>query len=126
MVGLSPNHLQGVHINDFPIVEDLLYFSIVLYDIDTVARNIIGEFAGGIVKKYENTGRLPRYNNHMCYDNKINAVFHSFCCPTFDTFFNRTFKLERLLNTCSERLQNAYLKNVYQTQETPFDKLDSF
>ena len=34
--------------------------------------------------------------------------------------------MERLLTTCSERVKNVYPKNVYQTQKTLFDKLDSF
>ena len=50
----------------------------------------------------------------------------SFGCPHCDSFFNRTFSLERHLNTCSERRKNVYPKNVYQTQETLFDKLNSF
>ena len=41
-------------------------------------------------------------------------------------FLNRPFKLERHLNTCSERKRNVYPRNVYQIRETIFDKLDSF
>ena len=36
MDGLSPNQFKGVHMNDIPIVEDLLTLSILLYDIDIV------------------------------------------------------------------------------------------
>ena len=57
--------------------------------------------------------------------NNLKAVFQSFSCPSCDTFSNRTINLERNLNTCSERVKNASLKNVYETQETLFDKLDS-
>ena len=88
--------------------------------------NIVGELARGSVQRYEKTVRLLRYNNHICYVNNINAVFQSFRCPNCDTFFNRTFNLERHLATCSERVKNVYPKNVYQSQETLFDKLDSF
>ena len=56
----------------------------------------------------------------------INAVFQSFRCPNCDTFFNRTFNLERHLTTCSERVKNIYPRNVYQIRENLFDKLDSF
>ena len=31
---LSPNQVNGFHMNDIPIVEDLLKFNILLYDID--------------------------------------------------------------------------------------------
>ena len=45
MVGLSPNQLQGVHMNDIPTVEDLLTLNILLYDVYIVDGNIVGELA---------------------------------------------------------------------------------
>ena len=78
MDGLSADQFHGVHMNDIPFVEDLLTLNIVLYDIDIVDGNIIGELARRSVQKYENTVRLLRYNNHICYVNNINAVFQSF------------------------------------------------
>ena len=126
MDGLSADQFQGVHMNDIPFVEDLLTLNIVLYDIDIVGGNIIGELARRSVQKYENTVRLLRYNNHRCYVNNINAVFQSFRCPNCDIFFNKTFNLERHLTTCSEQVKNVYPRNVYQIRETLFDKLDCF
>ena len=99
--GLNPNQFRGVHMIDIPTVEDLLTLNILLYVIDIVDGNIVGEIARRSVRKYENTVRLLRYNNHICYVNNINAVFQSFRCPNCDTFFNRTFNLERHLTTCS-------------------------
>ena len=126
MDGLIPNQFQGVHMNDIPTVEDLLNLNILLYDIDIVDGNNVGELARRSVQKYENTVRLLRYNNHICYVNNNNAVFQSFRCPNCGTFFNRTFNLQRHLTTCSERAINVYPKNVYPNKETLFDKLDSF
>ena len=126
MDGLSADHIQGVHMNDIPIVEELITLNILLYGIDIVDGNIVGELARRSVHKYENTLRLLRYNNHVCYVNNINAVFPSFRCLTCDTFVNRTFNFERHLTTCSERVKNVYPRNVYQIRETLFDKLDSF
>ena len=126
MDGLSADQFQGFHMNDIPIVEDLLTLNILLYGIDIVDWNIFGELARRSVQKYEKTVRLLRYNNHICYVNNINAVFQSFCCLISDIFFNRTFDLERHSSTCSERVKKVYLRNVYQIQETLFDKLDSF
>ena len=126
MDGLSADQFQGVHMNEIPVVEDLLTLNILLYDIVFMDGNIVGELARRSVQKYENAVRLLRYNNHICYENIINAVFQSFRYPNCDTFFNRTFNLERHLTTCSERVKNVYPNSVYQTQETPFDKLDSF
>ena len=42
---LSPNQFQGVHMNDIPILENLLTLKIVLYDKDIVNGNTVGEFA---------------------------------------------------------------------------------
>ena len=109
---LSTDQFQGVHMNDIPFVEDLLNLNIVLYDIDIVDGNIMGELARRSVQKYENTVRLLRYNNHICFLNNINAVSQSFRCPNCDTFFNRSFNLERHLITCSEQVKNVYAKNV--------------
>ena len=88
---LSADQFQVVHMNDIPIVEDLLALSILLYDIDIVDGNVIGELARRRVQKYENTVRLLRYNNHICYVNNINADFQFYRCPNCDTFYNRTF-----------------------------------
>ena len=126
MDGLSADQFQDVHMNDIPIVEDLLTLNILLYDINIVDGNTIGELTRRSVQKYENTVRLLRYNNHICYVNHINAVCQTFRCPNCDTFFNRTFNLERYLTTCSERVKNFYPRNVYQIRESLFDKLDSF
>ena len=123
---LSADQFQGVHMNDIPTVEDLLTLNIMQYDIDIVDGNIIGELATRSVQKYENTVRLLTYNNHICYVNNNIAVFQSFRCPKCDTFFIRTFNLERHLTTCSERVKYFYPRNVYQIRENLFDKLDSF
>ena len=126
MDGLSPNQFKVVHMNTIPIVEDLLTLNILLYDIDIVDGDIIGELARRGVQKYDNTVRLLRYNKHICYVSNINASFQSSRCPNCDTFFSRTFNLERPLTTCSERVKNIYQRNVYQIRETFFDELDSF
>ena len=112
--GLSPNQFKGVHMNDIPIVEDLLILNILVYHKDFVERNIIGEFARRSVKKNDNTVRLLRYNIHICYVSNIDAVFQSFSCPNCDTFFSRTIILEQHLTTCTERVRIIYTRNVYQ------------
>ena len=123
--GLNDNQFQGVHMNDIPITEDLLTLNNVLFDINVVDGNIIGELARRNVHKYEKTMYLLRCSNHFCYLNNINAVVQSFR-TNCDTFFNRLVNLEWHLTTFSERLKNVHPKNVYQTPETLFDKLDSF
>ena len=62
---MSADQFQGVHMNDVPTVEDLLALNILLYDIDNVDGNIVGEIARRSLQNYENTVRLLRYNNHI-------------------------------------------------------------
>ena len=52
MYGLSVYRFQKVHSNDFLFVEDLPSLNILLYDIDTVNGNIIGELARRSLQKY--------------------------------------------------------------------------
>ena len=123
---LSSNQFQGVHMNDIHTVEDLLTLNILLYDIDIVDGNIVGELARRSMQKYNITVRLLRYINHICYVTNINAVFQAFHCLNFNTFFSRAFNLERHLTTCSERVKNVYPRNVYQIRGILFDKPVSF
>ena len=60
MDGLTPNQFKRVHMNDIPIAEDPLTLNILLYDIDIVNGNIIGELARRSVQKYDNSVRLLR------------------------------------------------------------------
>ena len=117
---------QGVHLNDIPKVEDLLQLIIFLYDIDFVDEDLIGELCRRTTQKIENSVKLLRYNNHICYVNNINALFKAFRCTTCDTFFSKTGNLERHLVTCSDRVKHIYTKNVYELIETLFEKLDAF
>ena len=52
--------------------------------------------------------------------------FASFSLPYLNTFFNRTFTLQRHLTTCSERVKHIYSRNVHPIQNTHLDKLDCF
>ena len=117
---------QGVHLNDIPKVEDLLQLNIFLYDIDFVDGELIGELCRRSIQKYENSVKLLRYNNHICYVNNINVLFKAFRCTTCDTFFSKTGNLERQLLTCSDRVKHIYSKNVYELREALFEKLDAF
>ena len=83
---LSPRQFHGVHLNEVPIVEDLPLVNILLYDIDIVEGNNIGELARRRLQKHENNVRLLRYKNHICCVRNIKAVFQSSRCPNCDTF----------------------------------------
>ena len=61
--GLSADQFQGVHMNDIPIIEDLLTLSILLYDTDFVDGNIVGEFCKtkcAEIRKYCATAKIKQ------------------------------------------------------------------
>ena len=126
MDGMNADQCHGVHTNDIIFVEDLLTLNIVLYDIDIVDCIIVGELARRRKQKHNNTVRLLKYNNRICYVSNVIAVFHASRCPNCDIFFSRAFNLERPLTTCSERVNIICQRNVYQIRQTLFDKLVSF
>ena len=70
----DPSRFQGVHMNVIPKVEDSLHPINFLYDIDFVDGEIIGELARRSFRKYENSVKLLRYNNQICYVININAL----------------------------------------------------
>ena len=117
---------QGVHLKDIPKVEDLLQLYIILYDIDFVDGELIGELCRRSIHKYEKSVKLLCYNNHNYYVNNINALFKALRCTTCDTFFSKTGNLERNFFTCSERVKHFYPNNVYDLREMLFEKLDAF
>ena len=93
---------------DIPKVEDLLQLNIFLYDIDFVDGELIGELCRKKIQKYEKSVKLLSYNNLICYVNNIKASFKSFRCTTCDTFFSKTWNVERHLVTCSDRVKHIY------------------
>ena len=125
MDGINASQFRGVHMNDLPVAEEIVTNNILLYDIDIVIRNIIGELARHSMKKLEKTVRLLRYHNYKCNVNIINAVIKSFRYPSCDTFINKASSSKRHQTTCSDRVEILYPKNVYQTRETIFDRVVS-
>ena len=87
---------------------------------------LIGKLARRSIQKFEQSVKLLRYNNHICYVSDKNSFFKAFRCSTCDTIFSKTGNLERHLITCSEQAKHIYPMNVYQLRETLFEKLDSF
>ena len=87
---------------------------------------LIWELARRSIQKFEESVKLLRYNNHICYVSDMNSFFKSFRCSSCNTIFSKTRNLERHLITCSDPVKHIYPKNVYQLRETLFEKLDSF
>ena len=122
----DPSKFQGVCMDDIPSVEDIVGIKIFRYDIDLFDGALVGELVRRSIKKYKKNVQLIQYDIHFCYLDNIHALFEAFRCPTCDAYFQKTEKLESHLVRCSERVKHIYPKNVYQIQETLFDKLDSF
>ena len=112
--------------DDIPSVEVIVRIKFFINDIDLIDGAMVGELARRSIKKYERNVELIQYNCHIRYVDNIHALFEAFCCPTSDTFFQKPGNLELHLVRCSERVKHIYPKNVYQLQETLFDKLDLF
>ena len=111
--------------DDIPSVEDIVGINIFLYDNNLIDGTMVGELARQSIKKYEKNVQLTRYKSLKCSVDNFYALFKAFRCPTCFTYFQKTGNLERHLVRCSECVKHKYPKNVYQLQETLFDKLDS-
>ena len=122
----DPSKFQGVCMDDIPSVEDIVGIKFFRYDIDLFDGALVGELARRSIKKYKKNVQLIHYDIHFCYVDNIHALFKAFRCPTCDAYFQETEKLESHLVRCSESVKHIYPKNVYQIQETLFDKLNSF
>ena len=114
----DPSKFQSVHMTDLPKVEEMLQLNILLYDLDFVDGDVIGELARRSIQTFEKSVKLLGYNNHTCYVSDISSFSKSFRCSKCDTIFSTTGNLERHLITCSERVKHTYPKNVYQLRET--------
>ena len=73
---------------DFPIVEELVPVSILLYHVDFVDRTVIGDLARGF-GKHCNTVQLLQNHSHLCHVSNINALFKAYGCPSCDQFINK-------------------------------------
>ena len=56
----DPTKFQGVHMTDIPKVEEMLQLNIVLYDIDFVDGELIGELARRSIQKFKKSVKLLR------------------------------------------------------------------
>ena len=73
----DPSEFQGVHMTDIPKMEEMLQLNILLYDIDFVDGELIGELARTSIQKFEKSVKLLSYNNHICYVNNIQCIVQS-------------------------------------------------
>ena len=112
--------------DNLPVVEDVVEKNIFIDDIDIEDGDFVGELVRRIIGKYENTGKLLRYNNHIIYVNNIDNFFKRFRCPTCDTFFYKVDHFNKHLLRCKDRIKNIYPKNVYTLRERLFEKLEGF
>ena len=68
--------------NDIRKVEDKLQHNLILFDIDFLDGELIGELARRSIQKYDESVKLLRYNNHIFNVSNINAKFEASRCST--------------------------------------------
>ena len=76
--------------DDIPSVEDIVGINIFINGMDFIDDAMVGNLARRSIKKYEKNVQLIRYKSHICYVDKIQALFKAFRCPTCDTYFLET------------------------------------
>ena len=74
---LTSENFDGVSMDDIPLVEYVASINIFIYIIDIEDGKIIGELLRRSLQKYDDTVRLIKYNNHICYVSNINTVFQA-------------------------------------------------
>ena len=119
-------NFRGVSIDHLVIVENAIKHNILIYDIDIVDGDFVGELARRSVEMYEENIKLLRYNNHICYVNDVSTFFKRFRCPSCDTFIHKAGNFNRHVKTCKNRVQHIHPKRVYTLRKTLYDKLDGF
>ena len=88
--------------DDVPSVEVIVGINFFIYDIDFRDGAMVAELARRSIKKYDKNVLLIRHNGHVCYVDKIHALFKAFRCPTCDKYFQKNGNLERHLGRCNE------------------------
>ena len=122
----DPSKFQGACMDDIPSVEDVIRINFFIEDIDLNDGAMVGELARRSIQKYEKNFQMIYEISHICYVDKIHALFKAFRCPTCDTYFQKTGNLERHLVKRIERVKHLYPKYAYQLRETFFDRFNSF
>ena len=117
---LSVQNFRGFGLQDRDIVERLAEVNILVYDIEVLGGGNIGELAEQTLRRFNSKATLLGYNNHICYATVVNKVFKSFRCFTCNTFFTKSFNLQRHMPKCEELVKNIYPKSVYHHRETLF------
>ena len=86
MDGVRANQFQRKYKINFSKIEVLLTLNILLYDIDIMIGNVIGELSRFSVRKYEKSGRLLIHKRDMCFVTSIDPVFYFLRCSICNIF----------------------------------------
>ena len=99
-------NFRGVPIDHLVFVENAIKYNIIIYDIDIVDGDFVGELARRSVEMYEKNINLLRYNKHICYVDDIYTLFKRFRCPSCDTFTQKAGYFNRDVKKCKDRVQH--------------------
>ena len=103
--------------DDILFVEFLLTLNVLLYDIDFVDGNFIGELARRSVQEHKKLLQPLRYNNLLWNMCNVNVVFLFSRCHKVDTFFNRTFSWEGHLTGCNDCVKKSVRGTYIKSQK---------
>ena len=124
--GLSPSQFQGVHKYDILIVIYLLLLNIPVHYIVNIQAINTGEPNRQRAGQMRNFLRVLRYNKRICYVSKKNTASQSSGCFICEDLFSRALHLQLHLTTCSERVKDAYPKNVNRIRKRFCNELEFF
>ena len=96
---------------------------IVLYSVDYVRGQTVGELSRRSLHLYDSTCFLVRYNRHVCYIKNPKLLFKLYRCPNCSHFSEHPSWIEKHTTSCQNRVKDEYPGGVYNVKETLFEKL---
>ena len=115
----------GVGEDDIYILEDICEINIQLFNIDYNENGeIVGELTRRSALRFSHIVILIRYDNHICWTEKLNNLLKKFRCHTCDIFLSSTRNLLNHQTQCRENIKHVYPTGVYQLKETVFERLE--
>ena len=117
---ISPDHFQGVSCIDFVKLENLYQINIVVYKLND-------RFAELVCKSreiYDSTMRLNLSGNHLSLISNFDVFCHKFKCDKCDQLFDKGFRFNRHVKTCTEITKKVYPGGIFTQKPTIFNKLE--
>ena len=122
----DPTSFLGFSEEDVPVVEEILQSNILFYSFDLQEGEDVGELAQQSIGRVDKTVKLMRSNNHLIFTKDIDRLTKRFGFPGCDHFFSKSYKFNKHLLRCKDRVRHVYPNNVFELSKILFDKLKGF